>query len=190
MLMKILPSFHLLAMCCAGTLAGHAAPALAAKVPVASAPRSNMSLAGQVFDAVNAYRRSQGAANLERHAGLDHLAQQHCEYLREHRGSFVLRGKNVSHIGFEGRAMYARVYYHMDNISENVVAVERAGSNPAPTLVALWKASKDHQKAMVGTWTHSGLGLVLDTDGTVFSVQLFATVNPSLMVTQSRNNRF
>ena len=149
-----------------------------------------MSLAGQVFDAVNAYRRSMGVAELERHSGLDRLAQQQCEYLRQHRGTFALRGKNVSHIGFEGRAMYARVYYHMENIGENAVAAERAGTNPGPTLVALWKASKDHQRAMVDSWTHSGLGLVVDTDGTVFSVQLFATVNSSLMATRSRVNRF
>ncbi|MEI8038835.1 MAG: CAP domain-containing protein [Verrucomicrobiota bacterium] len=176
----------LLAMLCAGSPVVCANPAQSIQVPVAVSQRSHAALSTQVFDAVNAYRHSVGATELQRHAGLDRLAQQHCEYLRQHRGTFTLRGKNVSHIGFEGRAMYARAYYQMDNISENAAAVEHAGANPGPTLVTLWKASKDHQHAMVDSWTHSGLGLVVDSDGMLFAVQLFATVNPSLI----RNNRF
>lgn len=188
--MKTRTSFQLVAMVCLASMASCADQPKTIKVPVATTCQPNTPQSGLVLQAVNAYRRSKGAAELQRHAGLDRLAQQHCEYLRQRRGTFELNGKNVSHIGFEGRALYARERFHMENIAENIAAANHAGANPVPALIALWKASKDHQKTMVDAWTHSGVGMVTDSDGTVFAVQLFATVNPSLMATRNRFNRF
>lgn len=188
--MKTCLFIQLLAMVGVGGLASCAEPPKPIKVPVVANLQPNTSPSGQVFQAVNAYRRSQGAAELQRHPGLDRLAQQHCEYLRQHRGTFVLNGKNVSHIGFEGRALYAREVYHMENISENVASANHTGTNPAPVLLTLWKNSKDHQKTMVDAWTHSGIGVVVDADGMVFADQLFATVSSSQVAARNRFNRF
>ena len=160
------------------------------KTPVSSTLRQDRSLSSRVFDEVNAYRSSQGTRPLLRHSGLDRLAQQHCEYLRKHRGSFELSGRNVSHFGFEGRCLAARQLYQMENVSENVAAANHPGSEPAPVLVGLWKGSKDHNKNMLDDWTHSGIGVVVDSDGTVFSTQLFSTVSYSQMMTRERFNRF
>ena len=177
--MKTFPFLQLLAMVCCGGLISCADQHNAIKGPAAATRQADVSASAQIFQAVNAYRRSIGAADLQRHAGLDHIAQQHCEYLREHRGTFEINGKNVSHIGFEGRALYARNVYHMGNLAENVVAANHATNNPGPAAVALWKNSKSHHQTMIDSWPLSGVGAVVDGDGTVFAVQLFGVVNAS-----------
>lgn len=148
------------------------------------------SVRGVIFDEVNAYRRSKGVNDVQRHAGLDRLAQQHSEYLRQHRGSFSIYGKNVSHYGFDGRAVVARSSYQMPNTSENVAAAFNAGGNPAPAVLALWKESKDHHKNMLDSWSHSGVGVVVDVDGTVFATQIFGMISYSQLSTRDRMNGF
>lgn len=143
-----------------------------------------------MYRGVNEYRRSLGKSQLERHAGLDRLAQEHCEYLRAHRGQFGLYGKNVSHVGFEARSLIARERYQMNSVSENVVAANHPGKSPVPILIQLWKASKGHEYNMKGAWTHTGVGAVVDSDGMVFSTQLFATVTNSQMTLRNRFNSF
>jgi uncharacterized protein YkwD len=174
--LKPLLSAHLLAMVCASAMAACANKHESAKVGISAPVRPDTSLSGQVFAAVNAYRGSQGAKELQRHAGLDRLALQHCQYLRQHRGTFLLSGKNVSHFGFESRVLFARERYQMTAMSENVAASSQAGSHPAPVLVRLWAGSKGHRKNMLGDWTDTGIGVVVDSDGTVFATELFATV--------------
>lgn len=159
-------------------------------MPVSQTYETDSSLATQVFQQVNAFRAQQGATSLPRHAGLDRLAQKHCEYLRQHRGTFSLYGKNVSHIGFEGRALFARESYHMDNLGENVAAAKRSGANPAATLVGLWKDSKEHRHNMLNNWTCSGIAVVVDSDGMMFSTQLFATMNHNPLDRRARFSRF
>ena len=187
--MKTHSYVHLLAMVIAGALVSCANQPGLAKVPVSKSQRpdpSPGSPASQLFQEVNAYRRSHGVKELQRHAGLDRLAQQHCEYLRLHRGSFSIDGKNVSHIGFEGRALAARELYHMENISENIASASHAGGKPATAVFGLWLNSKDHHKNLLDSWTHSGVAVVTDSDGTVFSTQIFATVSKMQRMTHAR----
>lgn len=188
--MKTYPYLKVITVACVGALASCATTPKTQKMSVSTSLRPDTSLTGQVFREVNSYRRSHGASELQRHAGLDRLAQEHCEYLRQHRGQFGLYGKNVSHYGFDGRALMARQAYNMENISENVAAANAPGSNAAPTLLKLWAESKDHEFNMRGGWTCTGIGAVVDSDGTVFSTQLFATVTNSQMATRERFNHF
>lgn len=160
------------------------------RIQVSSTIRPDSSLPGQVFQQVNAYRAAKGVGPLQRHAGLDRLAHEHCEYLRKHRGTFQLSGKNVSHFGFESRALAARELYNMQSVSENVAASTHPGKDKAGMLVGLWKGSKDHHKNMIEDWTHTGIGVVVDSDGTVFSTQLFSTVSMNQMSMRERLNRF
>jgi uncharacterized protein YkwD len=157
--------------------------------PVTSVNRTDPSVAGRLFDEINAYRQSQGLSGLQRHAGLDRLAREHCEYLRQNRGTFSLYGRNVSHYGFDGRALVAREQYQMASVSENVAATNQPG-NPAPILLALWRDSKDHHKNMTDDWTCSGVGVVVDSDGMVFATQLFATRNLSQLAMRERLTSF
>lgn len=192
--MKTHPYTRFLGVICLGALASCAnppEPSQTTRMAVSASLRPDSSLSGRIHQEVNAYRRSRGARELQRHAGLDRLAQQHCEYLRRNRGTFSLHGKNVSHFGFEGRAFVARERLNMASVSENVAAANHPGATDrAATLIGLWKGSKDHHKNMIDDWTQTGIGVVVDSDGMVFATQLFATVNSSQMSMRDRFNQF
>lgn len=170
-------------------LASCANPPATQKIQVSAEVRPDSSISGRVLQEVNSYRASRGKNQLTRHSGLDRLAQEHCEYLRQHRGTFSLNGRNVSHFGFEGRTLVARERYNMSSVSENVAASTRC-ANPATAMLNLWKESKDHHKNMLDAWTHTGMGVVVDSDGMIFATQLFATPNYGQLSTRERFNRF
>jgi uncharacterized protein YkwD len=188
--MKTYPYTQILGLICAGALASCASQPEPVKMQVSASLRPDNTVSGQVFQGVNSYRLSQGKSQLQRHAGLDRLAQDHCEYLRKHRGTFGLYGTNVSHMGFDGRVSLARDRYQMENVSENVAAANHPGKAQAPVLVELWKGSKDHHKNMLDSWTYTGIGVVVDADGTVFATQLFSTMGSSQLSLRNRFNRF
>jgi uncharacterized protein YkwD len=188
--MKIRLYLKVIMVACIGALASCATQPEVTKLPASASIHPDLSLSGKILTEVNAYRRSHGASDLQRHAGLDRLAQQHCEYLRQHKGQFGLYGKNISHLGFEGRALFARERYQMINVSENVAAATNPGSNPAQILVKLWAGSRDHEYNMRGSWTHTGIGVVVDSEGTVYSTELFATVSSSFLTTRHRFSHF
>ena len=188
--MKTSPSTRILTVICAAALASCANPPEPVRMPVSASVRPGASITSRLYQEINSYRRSRGRSELQRHAGLDQLAQSHCEYLRKHRGSFSLSGKNVSHIGFEGRTLIARERYQMANISENVAASSKVPGSTTRRLIDLWIGSKSHHKNMLDDWTHTGVGVVVDSDGMVFATQLFTTVNPSQLSTRERFNRF
>jgi len=188
--MKTHPGTCFVGLLCAAALASCAGPPESTRLPVAANLSPDTSLNGRVFDEVNSYRRSRGLNPLQRHAGLDRLAQRHSEYLRQHRGTFSLHGRNVSHHGFDGRALLARQNFQMMNVSENVASAYSPGTGTPAALVSLWRGSRDHHKNMTDKWTHSGIGVVVDSDGTVFATQLFATRNYSQMAMRERMNQF
>jgi uncharacterized protein YkwD len=150
-------------------------------------------LASCVFDQVNGYRKNKGSGPLKGHPGLNNLAVRHSEYMRRNRGKFDLYGKNVSHMGSEGRSLAAMRIYHFTSISENVAAARKAGSDSASAanLVVLWKNSPNHEAAMADPeYTHTGVGIVTDSDGTIFATQLFGTMTTSQLSTRERFNAF
>ncbi len=177
------------AVACMIALASCAQPPATTSVPMSATGPPDSSLSARVFQEVNSYRRSHGARDLPRHPGLDRLAQEHCEFLRQNRGKFGLYGKNVSHFGFEGRTLAARERYRMQNLGENVVAANSSGSGTASMLVQQWAASKSHAYNMRSSWTHSGIGVVVDDDGMVFSTQLFGVISNSQMDLTDRFRR-
>lgn len=188
--MKSHLSLKVIAVVFAGGLLSCATQPKPVKMQVSASTRPESFLSGQVFQGVNSYRNTHGASGLQRHAGLDRLAQGHCEYLRQHRGSFKLYGKNVSHFGFDGRALLARERYQMQNVSENVLAAANSGRNSASSLVNIWSGSKNHEFNMRQSWTHTGVGVVMDKDGMVFATQIFATISNSQLAIRDRFNRF
>jgi uncharacterized protein YkwD len=156
-------------------LASCASPSLTTRVPVSAASKSDAALASVVLNEVNAYRTSHGAKNLQRYSSLDKLAQQHSMFLCKNRGKFTLYGSNVSHYGFEGRALVAQRYYNMSQVGENVAAANKTGSHTASNLVNLWAHSPSHEVNMREAWTGTGIGVVVDDDGMVFATQMFGT---------------
>jgi len=157
---------------------------------VSATINSDTSLSGKIHREVNNYRSSKGKGALTRHAGLDRLAQKHCIFLSQNRGKFGLYGKNVSHYGFEGRAVIAREKFQMANVSENVAATSSGGSNSATTFVRLWTSSRDHEHNMRNKWDYTGVGSIVLADGTTIATQLFATYNPSRLTMTERFREF
>lgn len=188
---QVIPSPAPLAILGFGILASCAAPSGTSRTPVAN--RGDSSLTGTIHHDVNNLRGTHGAGGLRRHAGLDKLARDHCEFLRKNRGKFSLYGKNVSHHGSEGRAVVAMNGLEMTSFSENV-AWTMTGPNHAATsraLITLWRESSKHLDAMLEEeWTHTGVGAVVDADGSVFATQIFATKNLSHMTTRDRFNQY
>lgn len=170
-----------------GALASCAPQPETARMPVSATSRPDSSLSGRVFQAVNTYRRDHGAASLQRDPGLDRLAQEHCEYLRSHQGG---SGIKISHAGFNGRARIARERYQFQSVAENVAAANYPGKNPVPVLVGVWAASRDHESNMRKKWTHTGVGVVVDRNGTVYSTQLFGTMGNFEMTPRDRFNSY
>lgn len=130
------------------------------------------SLSDQIYRDVNSYRASKGKPSLERHTGLDYMAQKHCDYLVSRLKGSGLDSSSINHHGFEGRSLAARHAYQIHKLGENVVA----GSNPSSRyLVDLWIGSKKHDFNMLNSWTYTGVATAKTLDGSVISTQMFAT---------------
>lgn len=171
--MKSIPCVKLFAAVLTVAFSSCAPPSpTVSRVPVSSALGGDGSLSGQVFDAVNSYRTAKGKGALPRHHGLDRLAQQHCDYLVKTAGNYSIYGKDVSHIGFEGRALAARQSYNITNLSENVVS---STNHSARHLVNVWAGSKGHSYNMSTDWACTGVATAVTADGRVISTQIFGT---------------
>jgi uncharacterized protein YkwD len=188
--MKIKSSFVAVIVRLEGLLSSCGPQSSTMTVPVAASARRESSLTNSLFAEVNAYRVSKGAGVLVRHPGLDRIAQQHCEFLRKNRGKFDLYGSNVSHVGFEGRMLAARQSYNINSLGENVICSRYCGADLSRQLVKNWAASKNHEYNMRSAWACSGIGVVVDNDGTVFATQIFGTPDHSQMAFMNRLNQF
>ncbi len=178
--MKNSPYNQLYVITLAGFLAScSAAPPTVTRIPVsASVGKTSLSgsLAAEVFEEVNSYRARNGKSALERHAGLDQLAQEHCEYLAKTCGG---SGTKINHDNFGTRAFNASRYFHIPSVGENVVS---SSTKTSRHLLSLWVSSKTHEKNMRGSWKYTGIGTATAPDGMVISTQLFGSAesNPDL----------
>jgi len=157
-----------------GTLAS-CMPAVTTDLPVSRPNQPEAAIAAQLYQDINAYRREHGGKDLQRNVALDHLAQQHSEFLRTNRGKFSIYGSNVSHYGFESRSLAAQQFYHMNQVGENVASTPSRGTATAARLVSLWAHSPNHDSNMRYGWTYTGIGVVEDRDGMVFATQMFGS---------------
>ncbi|MCF7674931.1 MAG: CAP domain-containing protein [Akkermansiaceae bacterium] len=140
-------------------------------------------ISSQILAAVNGYRQRSSRAPLQGNRALDQMAQNHSEFMRANRGKFGIYGADVSHYGVEQRALAAREMYGMDQFGENVAAATDQGSTTAAYLLDLWVKSPPHEHNLRNSWTSSGVGVVIDSDGTVFATQVFGSrsIKPSQM---------
>jgi uncharacterized protein YkwD len=156
-------------------------PHLVNPSPTVSTPVSSgdTSLAGSIHSQVNSHRGALGKPSVRRHPGLDRLARQHSEFMRLNRGKFQGKTSNLSHYGFEERALAAQHHLGMSAVAENIATCSGGFTSPASTLVEAWKKSSGHERNMRGQWDVTGIGVVVDSDGTVFATQIFASENRS-----------
>lgn len=170
-------------------------PTHSVRVPMSNEPppptASDGSLAGSIHAQVNDYRRSQGKPALPRHAGLDRMAREHAESMRRNRSQPVRSAsRRISHDGFEERSLEARRLMGMREVGENVGTCRGGRSGAAGTLVSAWTGSAGHRMNLKGAWSSTGIGAVVDADGTVFAVQVFGTDDRSHLALSDRMRSF
>jgi hypothetical protein len=130
-------------------------------------------LEAELGRALSAYRRSIGKPVIERHPGLAVLARRHCQFMARNRGKFTLGSENISHFGFEERALAARRLYKLTNCAENVAG----GMIPdriARHLIDAWTASSKHSFNLQQDWDVTGFAVHVAPDGFVYASQMFA----------------
>ncbi len=185
--MKTNPIPKVILLAIAAALASCSAPSKPQMIVVPTTSNINSPISNQIFDSVNSYRHRQGKASLQRHAGLDQLAKNHSEYMRQNRGKFGVHGKNVTHWGSEGRSLICQQRFGFQNTSENVAAAYDPGKSAASVILNLWANSKPHRINLDSSWPYTGIGTAVDSDGTVFATQIFATAR---LNQQARRERF
>lgn len=188
MLLKYRRCALFLATTCLGALGSCSAPSSAnALGHTSSSVARDDALEDRIFAEVNAYRTRNGKAVLCRHPGLDRLAQQHSDYLAKTGGSYDLYGKNVSHIGFEGRVVMARQAYKITSLGENVIA---STDRSAKYLVNHWSASKGHDHNLRSDWHCTGVGTAVTPEGMGITTQIYGnSPSTSHRDTTNRYNR-
>lgn len=75
-------------------------------------------------------------------------------------------------------------------MGENVGTCRGSGSGAAGTLVTAWTGSAGHRMNLKGSWSRTGIGAVVDADGTVFAVQIFGSDDRSHLTLSNRMRSF
>lgn len=63
--------------------------------------------------------------------------------------------------------------YAMSKTAENVACCSKS-PEPLNLLVTLWLRSEKHRVNMMQDWTHTGVGVSVAPDGSVFTTQIFS----------------
>jgi uncharacterized protein YkwD len=147
------------------------------------------SVVGKLDDSITEYRRSIGRAPIQRHAALDRLAMDHCRFMAKNRGKFTLGSENISHYGFEERALLAQRQYGMSSVAENVAGGVIKGDIPSQ-LTGAWTGSKKHVYNLKQNWDVTGMAVYIADDGMVYATQIFAMQSQSQMQMVDRFRQF
>lgn len=139
-------------------------------------PSSSVSASGvdaRIHAYVNASRAAAGKKPLVRDAYLDSLALEHA---RESMSRSKGRGAELGHTGFQGRFHRANQRIGANVFAENVHCIPAGGKDPARQFTEAWNASRVHRKNILGPWNRTGIAVVNDPAGRIWSVQVFASV--------------
>lgn len=136
-------------------------------------PRNLQELA-RLEGEVNRYRRSLGKNPIQRHPGLDRLAQLHCEFMAMNPGKFELGSDIITHYGFEERSLRAQRQYGLLSLAENVAGGPYS-SSMASRFARAWIASPGHDFNLRHDWDATGFGVHITPSGTAYATQLFGT---------------
>ncbi len=126
-------------------------------------PVSERRIEKEIHQLVNEYREQQGLPPMAYNDDIADIAQDH--------SSNMARGKvRFGHGGFQQR--YDAMKATLDGVmagAENVAY----GAADAKEAVSLWLRSAGHKKNIQGNFTHTGIGVVRNNDGTLYFTQLF-----------------
>lgn len=135
---------------------------------VGTAPSPTISAIEQIaFNQINAYRLSKGLAALNWNADVANVARLHSQNMAEGRVPF-------GHDGFEERADLLEARLRVIGLAENVAYNDYP--DPSTTAVESWIESTGHRRNIENaTYTQTGMGVALSSDGAYYFTQLFTT---------------
>jgi uncharacterized protein YkwD len=132
-------------------------------------PEAAPEIERQVFNLLNAERRSKGLLELEWNDDVAAVARLHSHNMAD--------GKFFSHRGTDGSMVDDRAdrlgLGTWRVIGENI-AYMRGYENPAALAVEKWMESTAHRKNLLGpNWKESAVGVAITEDGTYYMTQVF-----------------
>ena len=138
------------------------APQADGSQPAASAVELPPDPAGATIEKINATRAEAGKPPLERHPGIDEVAQRWSEHMA---------ARDEQYHNPEFTTQIAAVFDGLRSSAENV-AHNRPGD--LERIHQSFVDSPGHYRNMVGDFTHVGVGVALTADGTVWVTHNFA----------------
>jgi uncharacterized protein YkwD len=129
------------------------------------APAKALSMADEILQYINTYRRKKGLPPMAMNAVMSAEAQKHSENMAARRTSF-------GHNGFQHRLK--RVSSALNGLSgaaENVAM----GSRTAKEVVDNWLTSSVHKQNIEGAYNLTGIGVAADKKGVLYFTQIFAS---------------
>ncbi len=127
-------------------------------------PEPNSSLANDVLEETNNFRKSKGKSELEMKSELNAIAEQHSINMAKGKVAF-------GHAGFDKRnAMAVSSVRSISSFAENVAF----GAPTAKEVVIMWKNSPGHRTNMLGSYKYIGIGVAKDKNGRLYYTQVFA----------------
>jgi uncharacterized protein YkwD len=120
-------------------------------------------LENEVLEQINAHRSALNIQELVAHEKITSQA-------RKHSGNMAKGMVPFGHDGFSDRISIIKEFMSDVNRSaENVLY----GSDDAQAAIGAWLQSEGHRKNIEGNYTHTGIGIAQDKDGTYFYTQIF-----------------
>jgi len=136
-------------------------------------PTDLPALERRTLEGVNEIRVEHGLQPLTYHEGLTIAA-------RDYSGKMA-RYDFFSHTGFDGSKLHDRAErfkLKYRSIGENLHS-SRGHDDPVPVALDGWMNSRGHRKTLLNeTYTHTGVGVALDEDGSTIFTQLFMLPKP------------
>lgn len=128
-----------------------------------AAPRGERQIEKEIHKLVNEYREQNGLPPLQYNDAVADIAQHHSTRMADKDIPF-------GHVAFQERYnILKKELPGMTSGAENVAY----GADDAEAVVALWLRSASHKKNIRGNFTHTGIGVVQDSDGRLYFTQLF-----------------
>ena len=136
-------------------------------------PSDLHALERRTLEGVNEIRLKRGLAPLKYHEGLTVAARDYSKKMAKH--------EFFSHTGVDGSKLDDRArIFGLDyrRIGENLHS-SRGHDDPVPVALEGWMSSRGHRKTMLDeAYTHTGVGVALDEDGSTIFTQLFMLPKP------------
>ena len=121
----------------------------------------NVELSEKILEVINIYRKTKNLKPLVSNINAKKCALKHSNYMAEN--------GEMNHYNFKDRSKTLIILENAEKTGENVAF----GYNTAKDLVKAWINSPSHKANIEGDFTNSGVGTIIDDNGTLYFTQVF-----------------